>query len=619
MNEINKIRVLDNNVINKIAAGEVIEKPASIIKELVENSIDASAKNITIEIKNGGIDYIKIQDDGIGIEKEQIKTAFLRHATSKLLSIDDLDNMGTLGFRGEALSSIASISRVEMITKTKNDDIGSKIVIEGGEIISESEVATLEGTTFIIRDIFFNTPARRKFLKKPSTEANYISDMVNKLALGNANICFKYENNGLEALSTLGDGNIKNTAFCVYGGNISENLISIKAEKDGFKLDGLVGLPLISRGNRGYSNFFINNRYVKSYIINKCTDEAYNGKLMTGKFPIFLLNLTVPENTIDVNVHPTKLEVRFENELFIYNFIKDSIVACLEDKILIPSIGLMENKGHTAPSKEKLGELLKDNFVYSSEVSRMDISIGEAPTLEKIDTHKNVTQETFNLISEPKFFVNNISDSNGTERKIIEKSTFFENYKIVGQIFTTYWIIEQDGEVYLIDQHSAHEKVIYEELYEKYRQDKIYSQKLLIPISLKVSPMEKTIIQENFNLLKDFGFQIEEFGLNTYAIRGVPFIFKDNLSPSHFIEILNELNTVNIPKNTKSIYDLKMEKIISMSCKKAVKANDTLSELEAKSLIEKMLKLENPFHCPHGRPTVVKITKNEIEKIFKRT
>ncbi|MDE6357931.1 MAG: DNA mismatch repair endonuclease MutL, partial [Eubacteriales bacterium] len=333
-----EIKVLENNLINKIAAGEVIERPASIVKELVENSIDANATNITIEIKNGGTSFIKITDNGSGIKKSQVKTAFLRHATSKLQKLTDLDSILTLGFRGEALSSIASISQVEVITKTKDDDIGVKLSISGGNIISEEDIACLNGTTFTVKNIFFNTPARRKFLKKDSVESGYISEIVNRLALGHPSIAFKYINNNTTMLQTSGNNDIKNTILNIYGKDIAKKMIAIENSKNGFKLSGLIGLPELSRGNRNYENFFINGRYIKSSIVTNAIEEAYSGKIMIHKFPVFAINLTVPKNTVDVNVHPTKLEVRFEDEDFIFEFIKNSIEKTLKNETLIPEV-----------------------------------------------------------------------------------------------------------------------------------------------------------------------------------------------------------------------------------------------------------------------------------------
>ena len=646
-----EIKLLENNLINKIAAGEVIERPASIVKELVENSIDAFSKNIIIEIKNGGTSFIKIQDDGIGIEKNQIKKAFLRHATSKLEKIDDLDSILTLGFRGEALASIASISMVEMSTKTKNEEIGNKITIEGGKIISEEEIASLQGTTFIVKNIFFNTPARRKFLKKDSVEGGYVSEIVNRLALAHPNISFTYINNGVEILRTTGDGDLKNTVFYIYGREICKKLIPINAIKNGFKISGLIGIPELSRGNRSYENFFINGRYIKSSVVQSAIEEGYEGKLMVGKFPVFIINMSVPQNTVDVNVHPTKLEVRFEDENFIHNFLCDAIEKTLKNQVLIPNIEFEDKKTflevtETKPFNIEIQKQLEDLLVEDEEQiaikpkthTNTPLVVNEVAEEELIkktelismlykpkeETKKSTIEKDVSNINIQQPIIQNIiieDEENKIEEKTqkfkeksIKKHNFFNNYKIVGQIFSTYWIIEQNNEIFIIDQHSAHERVIYEELSQKYKEENISSQRLIEPIVIKATPLEKSTIEQNISLFEKFGFDIEEFGLNTYAIRQVPFIFKTPVEPSFFTELLDML----VDKNISNVYDAKIEKIISMSCKKAVKANDRLSFIEAKSLIEKILKLENPFSCPHGRPTIIKMTKYEIEKLFKR-
>lgn len=642
-----QIKLLENNLINKIAAGEVIERPASIVKELVENSIDAKSKNITIEIKNGGISYIKIQDDGIGIPKEQIKTAFLRHATSKLEKLDDLDNILTLGFRGEALASIASISMVEMSTSTNNEGIGNKIVIEGGEIIKEEETATLKGTTFIIKNIFFNTPARRKFLKKESVEASYITEIVNRLVLANPNICFTYINNGVEILKTTGDGNLKNTIFYIYGKEIAKKIVPINASKNGFLLQGFIGKPELCRGNRSYENFFINGRYIKSSLIQKAIEEGYGETLMVSKFPIFVINMTVPENTVDVNVHPTKLEVRFEDENFIHQFLCEAIQNTLKSQVLIPNIEHSEPKTffditNTKPINAKVQQNLEnlliedDDFDIQPEEQTKKFFLVEENTntpkksIVDIVYDKPKTKDKYayiedkSLIEDNKNVNNNVDNVNENVDKKqnetfnnvdkVKKHNFFNNYKIVGQIFNTYWIVEQNDEMYLIDQHSAHERIIFEQLTQNFKNQCIHSQKLLEPIVIKATPMEKMAIEQNKDLFLKFGFDIEEFGFDTYALRQVPFIFNASVEPLFFIDLLNTV----MDKNISNVYDAKIEKIISMSCKKAVKANDRLNFVEAKQLIEQLLNIENPFNCPHGRPTIIKMTKYEIEKMFKR-
>lgn len=652
-----KIKLLEDNLINKIAAGEVIERPASIVKELVENSIDAGATCITIEIKNGGTSFIKITDNGSGIEKSQIKTAFLRHSTNKLEKLEDLDSVLTLGFRGEALASIASISEIEFITKSKEDRVGTRIYISGGKFISEEETACLEGTIFTVKNIFFNTPARRKFLKKDSIESGYISEIVNRLVLGHPQISFKYINNGVQILQTLGKGDIKDTVFSIYGMEISKKMIEISNEKNGFKINGIIGLPELGRGNRSYENFFINGRYIKSTTVTDAIEEAYSGKLMTHKFPIFIINMTVPENTVDVNVHPTKLEVRFEDENFIFNILKTTVEKALNSQVLIPNIeverekfsNISEINPYSFKEQEKLEALLLEEQKYGKENNFKNLPAGVLIVNEdsedvydkkdSVEAKTNYTENNnYNLQFENKQDIlkdkiqNRIEnyekpltlEKEGNINPSIDKGyikdekpknpRFFNNYRIIGQIFNTYWIIEQGNDIFMIDQHSAHEKVIYEELYEKLKNQAVYSQRLLEPIIINVSDMEKAVIEENFQIFSDFGFEIENFGLNCYVVREVPFIFKAPLQSGFFMQIVDMLTD----KNINNIYDIKIEKIISMSCKKAVKANDRLSFVEAKALIEKLLLLENPFNCPHGRPTIIKMTKYEIEKLFKR-
>lgn len=647
-----EIKVLENSLINKIAAGEVIERPASIVKELVENSIDAGATNIIIEIKDGGTSLIKITDNGSGIKKSQLKTAFLRHATSKLKELSDLDSILTLGFRGEALSSIAAISQVDVITKTKSDVTGTKLSISGGNIISEDDTACLDGTTFIVKNIFFNTPARRKFLKKNSIESGYISEIVNRLALGHPHISFKYINNNTTMIQTSGNNDMKNTILNIYGKDISQKIISIENSKNNFKIYGFIGLPELSRGNRNYENFFINGRYIKSSIVTNAIEEAYLGKIMIHKFPVFVINLTVPENTVDVNVHPTKLEVRFEDEDFIFEFMKNSVEKALKNEILIPEVSVNSTKENFADiaettvfnteSQPDLEEFLleedKDNFVPNNVFMVNELCLNDDDNLNdfnkkldllypdlKNDTNlEEIKKENSKNNNEKVSYTetNQVNQTNQTPLSSINdytnkkniKNSFFNNYKIIGQIFNTYWIIEQNKEIFIIDQHSAHEKAIYEDFIQKFKTEKINSQPLLQPIVINVSDIEKSVIEENFEMFLSFGFEIEAFGLNSYAIRGVPFIFKGPIEPSFFLEILDSL----MDKNISNIYDMKLEKIISMSCKKAVKANDKLSYIEAKALIEQILTLENPFNCPHGRPTIIKMTKYEIEKLFKR-
>lgn len=639
----NNIRLLDNNLINKIAAGEVVERPASVVKELMENSIDAGATSITVEVKEGGISLIKITDNGKGIPKEELKTAFLRHATSKLRTLDDLEDIMTLGFRGEALSSIASVAQVEMITKTQANPVANKIVINGGIVEKEEESAGNNGTVFIMKNLFYNTPARRKFLKKPATEGGYVSEVVNRIALGHPEIAIKYINNGNTIMQTNGNGDIKSVVLYIYGRQIASQMIETSYSKDGFIVEGLVAKPELSRGNRNYENFFINGRYIKSSIVQNAVEEAYKGKLMVGKFPVFVLNLKVPANTVDVNVHPTKLEVRFSDDNLIYDIIYNAVLKALKNTELIPEVTWDKPKKIKSNNVQSTLEDIETNKADINKVESIisksvdDFKYDDKPILsnlgvaEKLPEPKNTVLNTANnLYYEPIYNEQKVVENTIERENIIEKSEekpilnevkvkekrkpFFNNYRIVGQLFATYWIVEQNNCMYLIDQHAAHERALYEDFTEKFKNSQISSQQLLQPIAVNLSESEKVIVEENIELLESFGFEIEEFGARTYAIRAVPYVFNSPSNVSFFMDIVDTL----ADKNLKSIYDTKEDAIAMMSCKAAVKGNDRLSYSEAQELIQRLLSLEDPFTCPHGRPTIIEMTKYELEKKFKR-
>jgi len=671
------IHILDNSIINKIAAGEVVERPASVVKELAENSIDAGADSISIEISGGGIDFIKITDNGKGIPKEQVRTAFLRHATSKIMDFEDLEDVMTLGFRGEALSSISSVSRVEIVTKTKEESVGTRLKIEANNVVCEEETGTVDGTTIIVKNLFFNTPARRKFLKKPSSECGYINDAVSRMALGHPEIAFKYINNKSVTLRTSGSGDIKTCVFHVYGKEISVKTINVDSEKDGYSVFGLIGMPEISRATRGYENFFINGRFIKSKIVSDAVEDAYRGRLMGGRFPMFVLNMSVPPNTVDVNVHPAKLEARFSDENFIYEFIYDTVYSALKDKILIPDIkfnekNLVENnvrsniadkpaerkegldknnsfmsdgkkapldKGNSIMDKKEIAEQIKselldiedvtsksvefgnddEDFFYNDTVIPVEnVSVTAAENNVSLKTKKNIgekSSEIFLLTDVLRDdFLNKKSDNKKDFQKKEEKRGFFNNYKIVGQIFKTYWIVQQEEAIYMIDQHAAHERILYEELMNSFKRKDVISQRLLQPVAVDLSENEKAVLEDNYELIESFGFEIEEFGKNTFAVKSVPYIFKNPESAMLFKDIIDMLGD----KSFDNIYDTRADAVASMACKAAIKGNDSLDYIEAKALIEKVMTLENPFNCPHGRPTIIKITKYDIEKFFKR-
>lgn len=615
-----KIHLLDNTLIDKIAAGEVVERPASVVKELLENSIDAGATALTVEIRDGGTSYIRISDNGKGIPKDEIRTAFMRHATSKLNSFEDLEDILTLGFRGEALSSIASVADVEMITRTVNDSEGTMITLSGGRVVDEKPAAAEVGTILTVKNLFYNTPARRKFLKKPATESGYVADVVNRIALGHPHIAIKYINNGNVMLQTSGNSDLRTTAFHIYGKDNSLKLTEAELSRDGYSIKGLIGKPELSRANRSYESFFINGRYVKSTIVSSAVEEAYKGRLMSGRFPVFILNMTVPKNTVDVNVHPTKLEVRFSDEDFIYSLVYDAISKALKGGEFIPQVEWSKPQRTPAPEQTRLDTdntyRLSEDYGKGKEGSFSNIvqkiyedkPLSERKPVFELPPERKPAQRTEDLPSvQPK------QTAPKTEERT-PKHRFFNHYKIIGQIFNTYWIVEQDDKMYMIDQHAAHERVLYEELTEKMQSGESTSQILLQPIAVNLTEAEKEILDENRELLESFGYDIEELGPKACALRAVPFVFDEPSSAAFFLDIIDTLRD----KSLKSIYDTKLDAIATMSCKAAVKGNDKLSFTEAKALIERMLELENPFNCPHGRPTVIEMTRYELEKKFKR-
>ncbi len=627
------IHLLDNGLINKIAAGEVVERPASVVKELMENSIDAGASLITVEIKEGGIGMVKITDNGGGIPRDQVKTAFLRHATSKLNVIEDLEDIMTLGFRGEALSSIASVAQVEMITRTKDDETGTRIVINGGVVESEEEAAANVGTVFTMKNLFYNTPARRKFLKKPATEGGYVSEVVNRIALGHSDIAIRYINNGNTIMQTNGNGDVRSAILYIYGKQMAEQMLKVSYSKDGFSVEGYAAKPELSRGNRNYENFFINGRYIRSTVVQNAVEDAYKGKMMVGKFPVFALNLTVPPNTVDVNVHPTKLEVRFSDDNFIYDIMYNAVTKALKQTELIPVVEWDKPKKVKYENVQSTIEDIsktENDFKYDDAPIVKSYSAADKAA-EKKESKNTVLSAMEKLYSDTSIYDEN-NDKNNDKNKAMKeaapakiersektvsgesKKPFFNNYRIVGQVFSTYWIVEQDNCMYMIDQHAAHERALYEDFIEKFKNSEIQSQQLLQPVAVNLSEREKVIVEENMELLESFGFEIEEFGARTYAVRAVPYVFNTPSNVSFFVDIIDML----ADRNLKNLYDTKEDAVAMMSCKAAVKGNDRLSYSEAQELIQRLLRLENPFTCPHGRPTIIEMTRYELEKKFKR-
>ncbi len=632
------IHILDNNTINKIAAGEVVERPSSVIKELVENSIDAGAGAVTVEIRDGGTTLIRITDNGSGISKEDVETAFIRHATSKIEKIDDLENVISLGFRGEALASIASVSQVEMITKTKDSDLGTKIEIHGGKIIEKTEAASNNGTTISVKNLFFNVPARRKFLKKPSVESGYISDIINKIALGHPEVSIKYINNSNTMLHTSGNNDLKTAFYHIYGKEMLSQMLDVDVSENGMRLYGIAGKPQLSRGTRAYENLFINGRFIKNETVSQAVEDAYKTRLMIGKFPVFALNFYIPPEYIDVNVHPAKLEVRFRDNDVVYDFIYTAILDIFKDKVLIPestwdSSNSKETESSIEESKEKIPfennpkktlnnpqqyEKTKESVKYNTTENK---SIEELQKLYKqAELNDGIIKNTFKMQEnkEPYYKHEKVEQNmltNEKEENCAETAKpFFHNYKIIGQIFATYWIVEQNDSIFLIDQHAAHERVLYERFMKSFNESSVMSQRLIEPVMLNLTESEIETINKNLDLLNKAGFEVERITERDYALKGVPFIFKNPETLSFFNSIVDILGE----KQLNSVMDTKILSVATMACKAAVKANDRLSIQEATALINELLKLENPFSCPHGRPTIIELTKYELEKKFKR-
>lgn len=627
------IKLLDTKTINKIAAGEVVESPKSVVKELVENAIDAGATSVTVEIKEGGISYIRISDNGIGIPKDEVKTAFLRHATSKMSQIEDLEHIFTLGFRGEALASIAAVAQVEMTTKTQNEEMGTFIEINGGELKSIQDVSSMVGTTITVKNLFYNVPARRKFLKKPATESGFVSDLMNKLALGHPEVSFRYINNDTTMLHTAGNGDLKASVFYVYGKEASNNMIPLTYHKGEYGLSGLIGKPELSRGNRNYENLFINGRFIKNKVVSSAVEDAYKTRLLIGKFPVFVLNMEVNPSQVDVNVHPAKLEVRFKNDSEVYEFFYDAVCKALEELVLIPQVSWDKKpQEKTIPKLVAEQQKLEDIPVFKMPTSPITenavTNVGAGKTVDQLLNRQPKAQTQVRQSSEA-FLIEPIV----TQRKEILDQTppretekaegvasspmaepFFKQYKIIGQIFQTYWMIEQGECLYLIDQHAAHERILYEELMNRFQEERMVSQRLLVPQMLNLTPSEVEVLKENIDLLEGFGFEFETFIGNQYALRAVPYLLKEPSGVGFFTEILDSLAEQKI----RTVYDMKLLTVATMACKAAVKGHDRMSFQEAEAMIGRLLKLENPFSCPHGRPTIIEMTKYELEKKFKR-
>lgn len=608
------IKVLDSVTINKIAAGEVIERPSSVVKELVENAIDAKATAVTIEIKDGGISFIRITDNGQGFEKDDIPVAFLRHSTSKIRSVEDLMTVSSLGFRGEALSSISAVSQIELITKTHESLMGTRYVIEGGKEKQIEAVGCPDGTTFIVRNLFYNTPARRKFLKTPVTEGNYIAELVEKLAMSHPDMSFRFISNNQNKLHTSGNGNIKDIIYHIYGRDISANLLPVSYNSEHLKIDGFIGKPVVNRGNRNFENYYINGRFIKSNIINKAIEESYKSFMMQHKYPFTALHFTIDQNLLDVNVHPTKMELRFSNGEEIYNVVLDVILKALTHKEFIPDVTLFEKENKEAPKPPKAMripepfEVKRQKETVQAETIKPTVTM--LPKTEVPPVAPVILKESSGY-NRPRVEPVQIVKAEQNQFLLDEKN--IPKHKIIGQVFSTYWIVEFEDKLYIIDQHAAHEKVLYERIMAKYKENKADSQNLMPPVVITLGSTDIETLNEHMEHFAELGYEIEEFGGKDYAIKAVPMELFGLNEKDVFMEILDELSSGN-HKTVTSVTD----RMATIACKAAVKGNNRLSEQEARTLINELMELENPYNCPHGRPTIVSMSKYDLEKKFKR-
>ena len=704
------IKVLDQNTINKIAAGEVIEKPSSVIKELVENSIDSGATAVTVEVKGGGLSFLRVTDNGAGIKKDEVKLAFLRHATSKLVTVEDLLSISSLGFRGEALASIAAVAQVEMITKTADDVTGLRYQIHGGKEISSEEIGAPGGTTIIVRNLFYNTPARKKFMKTDATETSYIYDLMCRICMSHPEISFKFIANGTDKLFTSGNGKLRDIIYHIYGRDITSNLLEINAENDYMKISGYIARPCISRGNRSFEGYYVNHRYIKSAVLTKAIEDAFRTFVMIHKFPFTEINFQVRPDLLDVNVHPTKMELKFANSQDIYSFTYNAIRETLLFKELIPDVApgkdpkpetfkqrnvgkapeAFENKRReaivraeerTVPQSQPVNpvapqtqpeqlcpaepqtlpqpvrpviEIIDEtsssnnkgsgvidnnktekpagNYIYADRNNDLERAIvqnrnvvNESPAYTApAPARSSVTAATpDSTVSAASDAASDTDYDEEARKKYVQQDMFQEKFltkevrakhRLIGQLFKTYWLIEYDGKFFIMDQHAAHEKVKYEELMENYKNKKIYSQYLMPPAVVTLSAAEIEFLHENMEMFEALGYQIENFGGREFKLNAVP----DNLFGLDGRELFIDFIADASSSAKKVTIDTFIHKLSTMACKAAIKGNTEISFKEADALIDQLLKLENPYTCPHGRPTVISMTEAEIEKKFKR-
>ena len=712
------IHVLDQSTINKIAAGEVIERPASVVKELLENAVDAKATAVTVEIRDGGISFIRVTDNGCGIPREELPLAFLRHSTSKIQSVEDLFTISSLGFRGEALSSIAAVSQVEVITKTAGSLTGTRYQIEGGLETGCEEIGSPDGTTFIVRNLFYNTPVRKKFLKTAATEGAHVADLVEKIALSHPEISIRFIQNNQNKLHTSGNHNVKDIIYTVFGREIAASLLPVDKAGEAVSVKGFIGKPVIARNNRNFENYFINGRYIKSGIICRAIEEAYKPYMMQHKYPFTLLHFTIEPEFLDVNVHPTKMELRFRDSELMFRMVRDALSQALDHRELIPQVELEEKSSFGALREGKRAQSGKPELSMGRASQRRQEEVpaggnigfqprpkvsawsgesgnrasgsrliqpelrplkqegGRAPEfgtlnekgtrklelkpLKSADTkdaepknpenlirvvkeetaaygstkpshgdekHREVNEELTALLLGNRETASPIDvqteekceeEKQGQQMDLFEEKLLDEKsrsrHKLIGQLFDTYWLVEFNQSLYIIDQHAAHEKVLYEKTMATLKTRQYTCQMVNPPIILTLGSREQVMLQQNLRYFTDIGFEIEPFGGREFAVRGVP----DNLfsiaKKDLLMEMIDGLSEDGMAGNPDMIY----EKVASMSCKAAVKGNHHMSAAEADRLIDQLLELDNPYACPHGRPTIVSMTKYELEKKFKR-
>ncbi len=642
-----EIRLLSHETIDKIAAGEVVERPSSIVKELVENAIDAGAKAVTVEIKDGGISFIRVSDNGCGIEKTEIRKAFLRHATSKITDAGDLIHLRSLGFRGEALSSISAVSLVEMVTKTKDELTGSRICLEGPQETGFEEVGAPDGTTIIVRNLFFNVPARRKFLKQPATEGGYVADLMEHLALANPDVSFQFIQNNQVKFSTAGNGNLKQVIYKLYGKDAAESLLPIQQEKDGISINGYLGKPSVNRSTRGYELYFLNGRFIRDKIISGAVEEGYKSYVMQHKYPFCVLMIEVEPEKVDVNVHPAKMEVRFSDGPSLYQFIAEAVKAVLDAHEMIPEVILTKEEEKREAEKavepflrhqEKTGQetaatagsaTSRDFFIDFDEKETENKSggsffaeeeTGETPLLAEEGTYQvkenscqdRAEKQESRAASEISREISNAMQMELFEEKIISEPAR-KKFRILGQVFETYWLIVYEDKLLMVDQHAAHEKVKYESLMKNQREGTVISQNLYPPLVISLSGREQEVLARYKDAFESLGFEWEDFGGNEIRICSAPAELYGNTMKDMFLEVLDELLTGGAYR-VQSVED----RIATMACKAAVKGNSLMSLQEAEALLDELLTLDNPYFCPHGRPAIISFSKKELEKKFKR-